>query len=157
MIRKSGNRFSERSCSNKKIGDEHDSTQLNHAPAALRAKFKTLLQFQEQDQRMGDFMTKIALASIVCAMVLMGSASAGDMVRVEPASSGRPYDYVVHVQNTFGIGYNPLVRQDRDRMALRALRGQCRAARIVGEDKITTEIWGITSSLPDYVVMVKCA
>jgi hypothetical protein len=106
---------------------------------------------------MGDFMTKTALATMICAMVLAGSASASDMVRVEPASSGRPYDYVVHVQNTFSIGYNPLVREDRDRMALRALRGQCRAARIVGEDKITTEIWGITSSLPDYVVMVKCA
>ena len=106
---------------------------------------------------MGDFMTKTALATIVCAMVLVGSASASDIVRVEPASAGRPYDFVVHVQNTFSIGYNPLVREDRDRMALRALRGQCRAARIVGEDKITTEIWGITSSLPDYVVMVRCA
>jgi len=106
---------------------------------------------------MGDFITKIALATIICAMTLMGSASASDVVRVEPAASGHPYDYVVHVQNTFGIGYNPLVREDRDRMALRALRGQCRAARIVGEDKITTEIWGITSSLPDYLVMVKCA
>jgi len=42
-------------------------------------------------------------------------------------------------------------------MALRALRGQCRAARVVGEDKIITEIWAITSSLPDYVVLVKCA
>jgi hypothetical protein len=102
-------------------------------------------------------MTKTALATMVCAMVLVGSASASDMVRVEPASPGRPYNYIVHVQNTFSIGYNPLVREDRDRMALRALRGQCRAARIVGEDKITTEIWGITSSLPDYVVMVKCA
>jgi hypothetical protein len=106
---------------------------------------------------MGDFITKIALATIICAMTLMGSASASDVVRVEPAASGRPYNYIVHVQNTFSIGYNPLMREDRNRMALRALRGQCRAARIVGEDKITTEIWGITSSLPDYVVMVKCA
>ena len=106
---------------------------------------------------MGDFITKIALATIICAMTLMGSASASDVVRVEPAASGRPYNYIVHVQNTFSIGYNPLMREDRNRMALRALRGQCRAARIVGEDKITTEIWGITSSLPDYLVMVKCA
>ena len=90
-------------------------------------------------------------------MVLMGYASARDTVRIEPATSGRPYDYVVHVQNTFSIGYNPLVREDRDRMALRALRGQCRAERVVGEDKIITEIWAITSSLPDYVVLVKCA
>src|SRR5665213_2952079 len=33
MIRKSGGRFSERSCSNKKMTDEHDSTLLKHALA----------------------------------------------------------------------------------------------------------------------------
>ena len=102
-------------------------------------------------------MIKNAVATLACSMVLMGYAFARDTVRIEPATSGRPYDYVVHVQNTFSIGYNPLVREDRDRMALRALRGQCRAARVVGEDKIITEIWAITSSLPDYVVLVKCA
>ena len=90
-------------------------------------------------------------------MVLVGYASARDAARIEPAASGRPYDYLVYVQNTFSIGYNPLVREDRDRMALRALKGHCRSARVVGEDKIITEIWGITSSLPDYVVLVKCA
>src|SRR5882757_7762694 len=39
MIRKSGNRFSERSCSNKKMDDEHDSTQLNHALAGTTGLF----------------------------------------------------------------------------------------------------------------------
>ena len=101
-------------------------------------------------------MMKTVFATIISSMILVGYASARDMVRIEPASSGHPYDYVVHVQNTFSIGYNPLVREDRDRMALRALRGQCRAAQIVGDDRITTEIWGITSSLPDYIVLVKC-
>jgi hypothetical protein len=99
---------------------------------------------------------KTAFATLLSFMMLGGHASARDMVRIEPATSARPYDYVVHVQNTFSIGYNPLVREDRDRMALRALRGQCRTARIVGDDEIPTEIWGITSSLPDYVVLVKC-
>jgi hypothetical protein len=84
-------------------------------------------------------------------------AGARDLVRIEQASAGMPYDYVVHVQNTFSIGYNPQVRADRNHMALRALRGQCRAGQIVGEDKIITEIWGVTSSPPDYVVLVKCA
>jgi hypothetical protein len=101
-------------------------------------------------------MIKTAVATLVCSMVLVGYASARDTVRIAPATSGRPYDYVVYVQNTFSIGYNPLVREDRDRMALSALRGRCRAARVVGEDKVITEIWGITSSLPDYVVLVKC-
>jgi hypothetical protein len=49
------------------------------------------------------------------------------------------------------------VREDRNRMALRILRGQCRSARVVGDDKIDTEIFGITTSRPDYIVLVKCA
>jgi hypothetical protein len=91
------------------------------------------------------------------APALAGSSDTRGLVRVEHASAGRPYDYVVHVQNTFSIGYNPEVRADRNRMALRILKGQCPAAQVVGEDKIITEIWGITSSRPDYVVLVKCA
>jgi hypothetical protein len=104
----------------------------------------------------GWFMIKTAVATLACSMALVGYASARDTVRIEPASSARPYDYVVYVQNTFSIGYNPLVREDRDRMALRALKGRCRTAKVVGEDKIVTEIWSITSSLPDYIVLVKC-
>jgi hypothetical protein len=57
----------------------------------------------------------------------------------------------------YDIGYNPEVKGDRLRMALKALKGRRRAARIVGENKINTEIWGITSSLPDYIVLVKCS
>ena len=89
--------------------------------------------------------------------ILAGGAEAHDVVRVEPASAGLPYDYVVHVFNTYEMGYNPDVWQDRNRMALRLLRGQCRAPRVVGDDKIITGIWGITSSRPDYIVPVKCA
>jgi hypothetical protein len=89
--------------------------------------------------------------------ILAGGARAGELVRVEPASAGRPYDFIVHVQNTYAIGYNPEVREDRNRMALRILRGQCRSAWVVGDDKIDTEIFGITTSRPDYIVLVKCA
>ena len=89
--------------------------------------------------------------------ILGGYADARDLVRVERASAGKPYDYIVHVQNTHSIGYNPEVREDRNRMALKILKGQCRAGRVVGDDKIITEIWGITSSRPDYIVLVKCA
>lgn len=92
--------------------------------------------------------------------ISIGSAQARDMVRevasVDRASAGKPYDYIVHVRNVPAIGYNPLVKGDRDRMALQTLRGQCGTGRIVGEDKVITEIWGITSSYPDYIVLVKC-
>jgi hypothetical protein len=97
------------------------------------------------------------IAALTAFVAILGSsANAGDLVRVERASAGKPYDHIVHVQNTYSIGYNPEVREDRNRMALRTLRGYCRAGRVVGNDKIITEIWGITSSRPDYVVLVKC-
>jgi hypothetical protein len=97
-----------------------------------------------------------AIAAIIF-IFLAGCADARGLVRIEQASAEKPYDYIVHVQNTFSIGYNPQVRADRNRMALRVLKGQCRAGQIVGEDKIITEIWGVTSSPPDYIVLVKCA
>jgi hypothetical protein len=99
-----------------------------------------------------------SIAGLTVFLALTGGyADARDPVRVERASAGKPYDYIVYVQNTHSIGYNPEVREDRNRMALKMLKGQCRAGRVVGDDKIITEIWGITSSRPDYVVLVKCA
>jgi hypothetical protein len=103
---------------------------------------------------------KHIVGSMVFLAILTGFAEARDMVReaagVEQAPAGEPYDYVVHVRNVPAIGYNPLVKRDRDRMALQTLRGQCQAGAIVGDDKVITEIWGITSSYPDYMVLIKC-
>jgi hypothetical protein len=100
-------------------------------------------------------------ATLLSATLLSASLADGTeirgAVRVEQASEGKPYDFVVHVRNIPDIGYNPLVRADRTRMALRLLKRQCPAGRVVGDDMIITEIWGITSSLPDYVVLVRCA
>ena len=88
--------------------------------------------------------------------VLPGWTDTRGRVWVEPASPDKPYDFVVHVRNIPDIKYNPLVREDRYRMAIDLVRGQCRHGRIVGEDTRTTEIYGLTSSLPDYVVLVSC-
>ena len=104
-------------------------------------------------------MKRIA-GSMVFLAILSGTAEPRDMLReialAEQAPSGAPYDYIVHVRNVPAIKYNLLVKEDRDRMALRTLRGQCRAGRIVGNHEVNTEIWGITSSYPDYVVLVTC-
>lgn len=96
------------------------------------------------------------LFSILLLAVLPGWTDTRGMVRVDMAAPDRPYDFVVHVRNIPDIKYNPLVREDRDRMALDLVRGECRRARVVGEDIVNTEIYGITSSLPDYVVLVSC-
>jgi hypothetical protein len=89
-------------------------------------------------------------------VVVTGAASASGEIRVEQASAGRPYDLVVHVANVPTYGYNPEVSDDRKRMALRVIRPQCPAARVVGQNTVNTEIYGITSSKPDYVVLVSC-
>jgi hypothetical protein len=101
---------------------------------------------------MAKFLTAIALLAI-----LPGWTDTRGMVRVDAAAPGAPYDFVVHVRNIPDVKYNPLVRSDRNRMALDLVRGECRRGRVVGEDIISTEIYGITSSLPDYVVLVSCA
>ena len=100
---------------------------------------------------------KVIAGLVGFSAILGGCVEVRGAVRVEQASAGNPYDYVVHVRNIPEIGYNPEVREDRSRMALGLLRRQCPTGRVFGEDKINTEIWGITSSPPDYVVLVKCA
>ena len=97
------------------------------------------------------------LLSLLLLAILPGWTDTRGMVRVDAAAPGAPYDFVVHVRNIPDIKYNPLVREDRDRMALHLVRGECRRARVVGEDIVNTEIYGITSSLPDYIVLVSCA
>jgi len=97
------------------------------------------------------------VAVILVLMLLPGWTDTRGMVLVERASPDQPYNFVVHVSNIPKIKYNPLVRADRNRMALDLVRNLCRKGRVVGEDKIITEIWGITSSPPDYIVRVSCA
>ena len=95
-------------------------------------------------------------AAILLLAILPGWTDTRGIVRVDAAAAGAPYDFVVHVRNIPDIKYNPLVREDRNRMALELVRGECSRARVVGEDIVNTEIYGITSSLPDYVVLVSC-
>jgi hypothetical protein len=78
-------------------------------------------------------------------------------VRIEQASAAQPYDFVAHVRNIPDIRYNPVVKEDRRRMALALVKQQCPKGRVVGEAKRITGIWGITSSPPDYIVLVSCA
>ena len=97
------------------------------------------------------------LLSLLLLAVLPGWTDTRGMVRVDAAAPDKPYDFVVHVRNIPDVKYNPLVAKDRNRMALDLVRGECHRARVVGEDIVNTEIYGITSSLPDYIVLVSCA
>jgi len=89
-------------------------------------------------------------------LVLTGCADMSGVVRVEQASAGKPYDFAVHVKNSAEIGYNPEVSSDRAGMALALVKRYCRAPHVVGQQTVITEIYGITSSKPDYVVFVSC-
>jgi hypothetical protein len=101
--------------------------------------------------------TMRVLAAMLFLLTLTGWTDTRGAVWVEHASAGEPYDFIVHVRNIPDIGYNPEVKEDRYRMARKLLKGQCRAIYVVGDDKRNTEIWGLTSSPPDYVVLVRCA
>ena len=96
------------------------------------------------------------IPAILIVALLSGWTDTRGSVRVQRALPERLYDFVVHVSNIPAIKYNPLVREDRHRMALDLVRRECPRGRVVGDDEITTEIWGLTSSLPDYVVLVRC-
>jgi hypothetical protein len=99
---------------------------------------------------------QIIFALATFSTLLTGCAEASDVARIE-ASAGLPYHFVVHDLNVPQIGYNAVVSTDRASMALRLVRGYCRGARVVGQDTINTESYGLTSSKPDYVVMVRCS
>ena len=75
---------------------------------------------------------------------------------VEAAPPSQPYDYVVHVQNTYDYRYNPEVREDRILLAKHIVRPFCPTNRVVGEAKFETEIFGLVTGRPDYIVYVKC-
>src|ERR1700733_525983 len=99
---------------------------------------------------------KAGHALVIYSAALTGCADMRGTVRVDPAPAGQPYDFVVHVKNSAEIGYNPEVSSDRAGMAVALVKRYCPAARDVGQEKIITEIYGIASSKPDYVVFVSC-
>ncbi|MBV9985979.1 hypothetical protein [Bradyrhizobium sp.] len=95
--------------------------------------------------------------TVACvALPCSASAQPRDTSTIEVAAPGQLYDYVVHVQNTYDYRYNPEVRQDRILLARRVARPICSKMQIVGESKFKTEIFGLTTGKPDYVVYLKC-
>jgi hypothetical protein len=96
------------------------------------------------------------IATIALLAVLPGWTDMRGAVRIEHAAAAQGFDFVVHVRSIPAIKYNPLVSQDRRRMALALVKQQCPSGRVVGEGKRITEIWGITNSPPDYMVLVSC-
>jgi hypothetical protein len=92
-----------------------------------------------------------------CAAILMGFSDLAGRNVVEQAPAGSGYDFLVHVKNVPTYRYNPEVSDDRAGMALRLARRYCPEAHVVGQRTIDTEIFGLTSSRPDYVVFVRCA
>jgi hypothetical protein len=99
----------------------------------------------------------LTAAAITLALPEIGSADTphGGST-IERAAAGAGYDYVIHVQNTYDYKYNPHVRADRILLARQIVRPFCSRNQIVGEDKVKTEIFGIKTGKPDYLVYVKC-
>jgi hypothetical protein len=74
---------------------------------------------------------------------------------IEAAQPGQGYDFVVHVRNTYDYRYNPEVSADRILLARQIVKPFCSRNQIVGEAKFDREIFGLTTSRPDYVVYVR--
>jgi hypothetical protein len=75
---------------------------------------------------------------------------------IEAAPPGQPYDYLIHVENTYDYRYNPHVRDDRILLAKQIVKPFCSRNRVVGEAKFNTEIFGLITGRLEYVVYVKC-
>lgn len=95
-------------------------------------------------------------AGLTMVLCLSCAGHARERSYVEAALPGSPYDFVVHVPNSYDYGYNPMVQTDRIRSARQAVKSFCPGSEIVRDEIITTEIWGLTSSPPEYVVYMAC-
>lgn len=100
--------------------------------------------------------TRTLLIVAIAALPWSASGQPRGASTIEAAPPGRPYDYVIHVQNTYDYRYNPEVRGDRILLAKQIVRPFCSRNRIVGEAKFNTEIFGLITGRPAYVVYVKC-
>lgn len=94
----------------------------------------------------------IALAALPCAV----SAQPRGGSTIEAAPAGQPYDYIIHVENTYDYRYNPQVRDDRILLAKQIVKPFCSRSRIVGEAQFNTEIFGLVTGRLEYVVYVRC-
>jgi hypothetical protein len=105
------------------------------------------------------FQTCLALAA--CQQTEVQLYQRGGKVRIDPTNIAGA-DYVVQIRNEvdIGFGFNPNIREQRNSMALRALKTQCPAGHIIKEDVI--ELGGPGGLIPiggdirTYLMYVKC-
>lgn len=104
--------------------------------------------------------------ALAAAAVLLGGCAGTDAhtrllekdgaVRVDAAGPGLPYEFVVSIRNVKDAGYDPDVPEIRNGQALRMLRDQCPAGRVVGETVISTGEYVLGNPARTYAVQVRC-
>ncbi|MBV8699417.1 hypothetical protein [Bradyrhizobium sp.] len=107
-------------------------------------------------ERMPLDQAKMLLTVAIVTLPWPARAQTHSTSRVEAAPTGQPYDYIVHVPNTYDYRYNPQVRDDRLSSARRMVRQFCPKTRVVGDNVFQTEIFGLITGKPDYVVYIQC-
>jgi hypothetical protein len=117
-----------------------------------------------QGQKHGAEM-RAGLAAAACSLIVLSGCAGTDaqlrglerdgIMRIDPAPPGRPYDYVVRITKAIDIGWNSEDKATRDDTAMRAIRTQCPAGRIVGEDVIEKGSAGRGER--DYLIQIRCA
>src|SRR5690606_35314098 len=76
-------------------------------------------------------------------------------LRIEPVT-GQPYDYIVRLTNLVDVGYDPDNPDTRNATALRAMKAQCPAGAIGGEQIIEKGTYAIGRSAREYLIHIKC-
>lgn len=103
----------------------------------------------------------VILVSIACSGCVVGSQSHLRMLESDnnlniEISSNPAYDYVVKIRNSLDIGYNPDQLEDRNKVALSAMKQQCPNGQIVGEDTIKGGRNILGNPAITYLVHIKC-
>ena len=100
--------------------------------------------------------TKRLLVMAIVALPWSASGQPRGASLIEAAPAGQPYDYIIHVENTYDYRYNPQVRDDRILLAKQIVKPFCSKSRIVHEAEFNTEIFGLVTGRLEYIVYVKC-
>lgn len=76
-------------------------------------------------------------------------------VRVDRTPTAN-HDYTVTVRNVYEAGYDADIQQDRNTMALSAMKGECPNGKVVGEDFIKVGEQPDARRRGDFKIFVKC-
>lgn len=106
---------------------------------------------------------KSKLVVIACLVALAGCTNNTRLALMKNSGEVRvdrtptaTYDYTVTVRNVWEAGYDANIQEDRNTLAMHAMKAECPAGKIVGEDFIKIGEQAPTRRIGDFKIFVKC-